>query len=396
MINGITVDTAGSILELIRRVGTTTRSQLVDATGLARSTISDRVERLIAEGLVAEIGEAPSSGGRPPTLLGLNAGAGIILAADLGATHGRLAVCDLGGAAIADRAVDLDIASGPGPVLARVEQIFLELLSECERSPRDVMGVGIGVPGPVEFAAGRAVSPPIMPGWDGYGIRDRFVARFDVPVLVDNDVNIMAVGEHWMQTDPPDDFLFIKVGTGIGCGLILGGRLHRGALGAAGDLGHVQVADAADVLCGCGNTGCLETVAGGRALARALRDEGIDAPDSRAVVALVKAGNRSAISAVRSAGRLIGQVLASTVNLLNPALIVVGGDIAEADEQLFAGIREVAYRRSTALATSRLQIVQSTLGDRAGITGAAAMVIEHVLAPSWIDSNLQVSARAAV
>jgi predicted NBD/HSP70 family sugar kinase len=114
------------------------------------------------------------------------------------------------------------------------------------------------------------------------------------------------------------------------------------------------------------------------------------------VVALVKAGNRSAIAAVRTAGRLIGQVLASTVNLLNPALIVVGGDIAEADEQLFAGIREVAYRRSTALATSRLQILQSTLGDRAGITGAAAMVIEHVLAPSWIDSNLQVSARAAM
>ena len=345
---------------------------------------------------MAEIGEAPSSGGRPPTLLSLNAGAGAILAADLGATHGRLAVCDLGGAAIAERPLELDVASGPGPVLSEVERIFLELLDECHRGPRDVMGVGIGVPGPVEFAAGRAVSPPIMPGWDGYPIRDRFVARFDVPVLVDNDVNIMALGEHWVQVDPPDDFLFIKVGTGIGSGLILGGRLHRGAQGAAGDIGHVQVADAADVPCRCGNTGCLETVAGGRALARALRLEGIEAADGRAVVALVKAGNPSAIAAVRTAGRLIGQVLASTVNLLNPALIVVGGDIAEADEQLFAGIREVAYRRSTALATSRLQILQSTLGDRAGITGAAAMVIEHVLAPSWIDSNLQVSARAAM
>jgi predicted NBD/HSP70 family sugar kinase len=305
-------------------------------------------------------------------------------------------VCDLGGAAIAERPVELDIASGPVPVLSEVERIFLELLAECDRSPRDVMGVGIGVPGPVEFAAGRAVSPPIMPGWDGYPIRDRFVARFDVPVLVDNDVNIMTLGEHWVQTDPPDDFLFLKVGTGIGSGLILGGRLHRGAQGAAGDIGHVQVADAADVACRCGNTGCLETVAGGRALARALRAEGIDAADSRAVVALVKAGNRQAIAAVRTAGRLIGQVLATTVNLLNPALIVVGGDIAEADEQLFAGIREVAYRRSTALATSRLQIVQSALGDRAGITGAAAMVIEHVLAPGWIDSNLLVSAGASM
>jgi predicted NBD/HSP70 family sugar kinase len=394
MMNGITVSSAGSILELIRRVGTTTRSQLADVTGLARSTIADRVDQLIAGGLVAEIGEAPSSGGRPPTLLSLNAGAGAILAADLGATHGRLAVCDLGGSAIAERPVELDIASGPVPVLSEVERIFLELLAECDRSPRDVMGVGIGVPGPVEFAAGRAVSPPIMPGWDRYPIRDRFVARFDVPVLVDNDVNIMTLGEHWVQADPPDDFLFLKVGTGIGSGLILGGRLHRGAQGAAGDIGHVQVADAADVPCRCGNNGCLETVAGGRALARALRADGIEAADSRAVVALVKAGNRQAIAAVRAAGRLIGQVLATTVNLLNPALIVVGGDIAEADEQLFAGIREVAYRRSTALATSRLQIVQSSLRDRAGITGAAAMVIEHVLAPGWIDSNLQVSAGA--
>ena len=394
--NGITVSSAGSILELIRRVGTTTRSQLADATGLARSTIADRVDQLIAGGLVAEIGEAPSSGGRPPTLLSLNAGAGAILAADLGATHGRLAVCDLGGSAIAERPVELDIASGPVPVLSEVERIFLELLAECDRSPRDVMGVGIGVPGPVEFAAGRAVSPPIMPGWDRYPIRDRFVARFDVPVLVDNDVNIMTLGEHWVQADPPDDFLFLKVGTGIGSGLILGGRLHRGAQGAAGDIGHVQVADAADVPCRCGNNGCLETVAGGRALARALRADGTEAADSRAVVALVKAGNRQAIAAVRAAGRLIGQVLATTVNLLNPALIVVGGDIAEADEQLFAGIREVAYRRSTALATSRLQIVQSSLRDRAGITGAAAMVIEHVLAPGWIDSNLQVSAGATM
>jgi predicted NBD/HSP70 family sugar kinase len=383
---------AGSILELIRRRGTTTRSQLASVTGLARSTISDRVDQLIAGGLIAEVGEAPSSGGRPPVLLGLNAGAGAILAADLGATHSRLAVCDLGGVAMAERPLNVDIAAGPEVVLGVVEKVFADLLGEAGKGVRDVMGVGIGVPGPVEFAAGRAVSPPIMPGWDGYPIRDRFSERYDVPVLVDNDVNIMALGEHWAMSDPPDDFLFIKVGTGIGSGLILGGRLHRGAQGAAGDIGHVPVAEAADVLCRCGNTGCLETVAGGRALALALTAAGVEAADSRAVVALVKAGNRQAIQAVRDAGRLIGRVLASTVNLLNPAAIVVGGDIAGADEQLFAGMREVVYRRSTALATSRLQIRQSALEDRAGVTGAAAMVIEHVLAPSWIDSNLQVSA----
>ncbi len=364
------------LLDLIRTGEATTRRELAHVTGLSRSTVAVRIENLLAEGLIAEVGEAPSSGGRPPAVLGLNQEAGVVLAVDLGATHARVAVTDLGAAPIADTALDLDIASGPENVLGTINQVLVVLLDTTGRPPGEVKGIGIGVPGPVEYAAGRAVTPPIMPGWDSYPIRDRFVDRYHVPVLVDNDVNIMARGEHWAATEPSDDFLFVKVGTGIGSGLILGGRLHRGALGAAGDIGHVQVAAAEGIVCRCGNTGCLESVAGGRALAARL-----GAADTRAVVALVKGGNRDAIQAVREAGRLIGQVLASTVNLLNPGTIVLGGDLADAGDQLFAGIREVVYRRSTALATSRLQLIPSILGDRAGVTGAAAMVIDHVLSP---------------
>jgi predicted NBD/HSP70 family sugar kinase len=251
----------------------------------------------------------------------------------------------------------------------------------------DVRGVGIGLPGPVDFALGMAVNPPIMAGWHLFGVAEHCHSLYGVPVLVDNDVNIMALGEYWVMEPKVEDFIFVKVGTGIGSGLILGGHLHRGADGAAGDMGHVRTTSD-EVLCRCGNNGCLEATAGGAALAARLRERGFDALDSRDVVRLVEEGNREAIRSVRAAGRLIGQVLASMVNLLNPALIMIGGDMARAESQLLAGVREVVYQRSTTLSTTDLQITVSTLGDRAGITGAAAMVIEHILTPSAIDHVL--------
>ena len=385
---------AGSMLELIRRGKATTRGQLVSATGLARSTVAHRIDLLIASGFVTEVGEAPSTGGRPPAVLGFNPHLGVVLLADLGATHSRLAVSNLAGQPLIERSLEIDIAEGPAAVLGSVERNLIEMLAETGTADRDVRGVGIGVPGPVEFAAGRAVNPPIMPGWHAYPIRDRFIDRYRVPVLVDNDVNIMALGEHWAMDSPPADFLFVKVGTGIGSGLILGGALHRGAQGAAGDLGHVQITASGsqvgvEALCSCGNTGCLEASAGGRALALLLASKGFATRNSRDVVALARAGDPQAIQAVREAGRLIGRVVASTVNLLNPAMIMIGGDVAEAGEQLLAGIREVVYSRSTALSTSRLQIIPSTLGDRAGIIGAAALIIEHVLHPSYVEFSLR-------
>ena len=245
-------------------------------------------------------------------------------------------------------------------------------------------GVGIGVPGPVDFSHGMAVNPPIMAGWHLYRIADRIQQRYGVPVLVDNDVNIMALGEYWSMDPGVHDFMLVKVGTGIGSGLIMGGHLHRGANGAAGDIGHVR-ATSDDVICRCGNTGCLEAVAGGGALAARLRDLGHDAAGSREVVQLLRAGNKDATRVVREAGRLIGQVLASTVNLLNPALIMIGGDMAMAEQPLLAGVREVVYQRSTTLSTTDLQITTSRLGDRAGVVGAAALVLEHVLTPRAVD-----------
>jgi predicted NBD/HSP70 family sugar kinase len=385
--------TPGALLTLIRQGKAMTRSQLVDLTGLARSTVSQRIDDLLANRFLVEVGEAPSTGGRRPALLEFNRDAGVVLVADLGATHSRLAVSDLMADPLAETAAKRDIGAGPEAIIEWVEHEFSRLLDEAGRSRAETMGIGIGLPGPVEFASGRAVLPPIMPGWDGYDVRGRFESDFGVPTLVDNDVNIMALGEWWAMDEPATDFVFIKVGTGIGSGLILGGSLQRGHDGTAGDIGHIQIGDPA-VICRCGNPGCLEASAGGGALAAALAEQGYDTRITNDVVALVRDGNHDAIRLVQEAGRLIGAVLATIVNTLNPSVIMIGGDLASVGAELIAKVREVVYRRSTALATRHLAIRPSELGDRAGITGAAAMVIEHVLSPAAVNSALAVSGRA--
>jgi predicted NBD/HSP70 family sugar kinase len=287
---------------------------------------------------------------------------------------------------------DIPIADGPEKVLDWLEETFDVLLGEAGHAQGDVRGVGVGVPGPVEFATGVPVAPPIMPGWDGYAVGDRLRARYSAPVLVDNDVNIMALGEYWAGWRDTAHLLFVKVGTGIGSGVITDGRIHRGAQGAAGDIGHIHVPDHDDVICRCGNLGCLEAVAGGGAMAAKLSELGVPAHNSRDVVRHVRDGRPEAMRLVRQAGRELGGVLATAVNFFNPGVIVIGGDIAHADEHLLAGVREVVYRRSTALATRSIRIARSTLDDRAGIIGAAVMVIEAVLAPEAVDEAIAAAA----
>lgn len=379
---------AGTLLELIRRGDATTKPDLVELTGLARSTVSQRVDLLISEGYVIVTGETRSTGGRPPMALEFNRDLGVVLAADIGATHSRFAVCDLNAEPLAEMSVDLLVGDGPDSVLGRAEDAFESLLSEADRTSNDVLGVGVGVPGPVDFFAGRAVHPPIMFGWHDYPIRDRLADRFSAPTLVDNDVNIMALGEHWTLDEPVDDLLYVKVGTGIGSGLILGGHLHRGARGAAGDIGHIQ-AGATDVVCRCGNTGCLEASAGGAALALQLAELGYETTNSRDVVELVAEGNQDALHALREAGRLLGEALSSIVNLLNPGLLLIGGDLAQPGQTLVAAVREVVYQRSLPLSTADLRIQESPLGDRAGVVGAAALVLDHILHADAVDASIR-------
>jgi predicted NBD/HSP70 family sugar kinase len=379
------VDGAGALLQLLRDGVPRTRSELAAATGLGRSTVAQRVDALLASSLVGPAGEATSSGGRPPTQFAFNPAARVVLAADVGATHVRLAVTDLAATVLTSEHIDLDIAVGPEAVLRWVLEHGRKLLDKADRDAADLAGVGIGLPGPVEHATGRPTNPPIMPGWDGFDVPRLINAELDCFVAVDNDVNVMALGEHFIGFRDVDHLMFVKVATGIGSGIISDGQLRRGAKGAAGDLGHIHVPHDVDAVCRCGNVGCLEAVASGAAVASQLRAAGVDALASRDVAALVRGGNVLATQLVREAGRTIGEVLASAVSLLNPSVIVIGGSLSAAGEPLLAGVREVVYRRSLPLATAQLRIVQASAGDLSGVVGAAVMVIDDVLAPAAVD-----------
>ncbi|WP_434056353.1 ROK family protein [Georgenia wangjunii] len=379
---------AGDVLQLLRDGRPRTKSEIAAHTGQARSTITVRLEQLLATGLVSPGGSASSTGGRPPATFVFDPSCKVVLAVDLGAAHARLAVTDLAGEVLAETDEPMLIADGPEVVLGRIISVGRELLARTGRDMADLAGVGVGVPGPVEHSTGRPVNPPIMPGWDGYDVPGHLEEALGAPTLVDNDVNLMALGERAAVWPEEMDLLFVKVATGIGSGIISDGALRRGARGAAGDLGHIAVREGPRLPCRCGNVGCLEAVASGSAVAATLQAAGLQARGASDVVELVRSGDVRAAQTVRQAGRDIGGVLAGCVNLLNPSTIVVGGILAEAGEQLLAGIREVVYQDSLPLATQHLRIVDSRTAGRAAVLGASTMAVEHVLSPVAVADYL--------
>ncbi|WP_129837696.1 ROK family transcriptional regulator [Streptomyces sp. RFCAC02] len=379
---------AATLLGLLRDGRPRTRAELVAESGMGRSSVTERVDDLLGLGLVTRADNAPSTGGRPASAFAFNPGARVVLAADVGATHAKITVSDLSGAVLVEEDLPLDIASGPEVVLALVCARGEDLLERAGRARDELLGIGLGLPGPVEHASGRPTNPPIMPGWDGFDVPGHVRERLGAPVLVDNDVNIMALGEHRTHWYDWPHMLFVKVATGIGCGLITDGRLYRGSQGVAGDMGHVQLPHVSEVPCRCGNVGCLEAVASGAALAARLTEQDIPARTSGDVVSLARSGSVPTLTLVRQAGRRIGEVLATAVSFLNPSGIVIGGALSQAGEHLIAGVREVVYRRSLPLATQDLRIVQSRAGERAGVYGAALMVVEHALSPERLTASL--------
>jgi predicted NBD/HSP70 family sugar kinase len=378
--------TSGEVLQLIRSGEAVTRADIGRATGLSRPAVQLRVDELLQRGLVVERADAPSTGGRPPVRLEFNAAGGVVLVAALGASRTRVSVCDLAARELAGQDFAIDVEQGPDVVLPLVMDTWEELLGDRPRS--DVKGVGMGMPATVEFAEGRTESARVMASWTGVVIPPIIRARFPVPVLVDNDVNVLAIGEHRGAYPDLDDLVFIKISTRIGAGIIAGGKILRGALGAAGEIGHIPVREGGGILCRCGNIDCVDSVASGTALLRDLRAAGKDVKTIADVTKLVRAGDAETMATVREAGRRIGEVVAGAVNILNPSVVVLGGDVAEAFGPLVSSIREVVYRRSTALATRRLRIEPSRLGPGAGISGCAVMVLDHVLSPEAVDEAL--------
>ncbi len=393
------LDALVTVLDEIRLGPSRSRAQIVARTGLGRAIVSQRVAELMERGLVVDDELGPSTGGRPPRQLAFNARAGHVLVADLGATSIDVALTDLEGRILGHHDEPARIEAGPDVCLDRVDELFSVLATTTHAVPGRLWGIGIGVPGPVEFRTGRPISPPIMPGWDGYPIRERFVERYHAPVWVDNDVNVLALGEARSGVARGhDDVVVVKIGTGIGAGIVSGGRLHRGAQGSAGDVGHIQIVDDPSIVCRCGNIGCLEALAGGAALARDARLAALEGRSLQLRRALDQHGDLSAedvaraassgdplaVALLQAAGRRVGAMLASVVNFFNPSMIVIAGGVANSPDQLLAAIRETVYRRSLPLATRDLLVQRSSLAALAGVIGGSAMVVDQLFSREFI------------
>ncbi len=382
--------TTGEVFSLIRDGVADTRSEVGRVTGLSRTAVAARVATLLESGFVVEGSEEPgtSSGGRPPVRLRFNRHAGVVLAGAIGRSRTQLGVCDLDGAVLGTVDLDQEVGPSPGNLMPAVVSGFSDLLAELGRSAGDVRAVGLSIPGTVDLDRGASLDSPIMSGWDGVVLAEFLTPLTQAPVHVDNDVNAMALSERRGHLEHYRDVVCVKASTGIGVGVVAGGQLLRGSLGAAGEIGHTKIPAARGLPCRCGDTGCLEAVAAGWALVQAARTSGHEITHVRDLVALAQQGNAEARQLVRVAGRRIGEVVASAVNLLNPEAVVLGGDLALVYDVFVAGLRESLYSHATALATRELVIVPVTHGEQAGVIGCAAMALRELLDSAAVDRAL--------
>lgn len=378
-------DSPGALLSLFRETTAgLTKSQAVQQSGLSRTAINQRIGLLLGAGFIQPADQGASTGGRPADRFQLSRDRGVILIADTGVTGMRVSLCDMVASVQREVYERIDITEGPTAVLARIAEIFDEFLALEGRAPTEVLGIGIDVPGPVDHRSGRAVSPPIMTGWHDFDIPGFFAENFNCPVIVENDANAMAFGEHRLVHPKTDDIIFVKVGTGLGTGLIINGEIFRGSDGAAGDVGHIPLTGEGSVEnapeCRCGNFGCIESYAGGWAIMRDLRALGRPIESIDDLVREALDGRPEATRLVRAAAGIIGTAVSDLVSILNPRVIVIGGQLAAIEDLMFAGIREVVYHRSLPLATRDLRILPSALDERAGVHGLARLVTDEVFA----------------
>ena len=375
------------LLRLLRDQGALSRAELADRLQVPRPRLLTDLDGLLATDLIQEAGPAASRGGRRSTLVELNPSLRFA-AVDLGASSIDVEITDGRLEPVAAATMVSDIRNGPKEILHSVNEMLAKF--HTDGAYERLSAVGIGVPGPVSFRDGVPVSPPIMPGWDRYPVRDLIAREHGCPVVVDNDVNIMSIGERYGGVaDSVDNLLFVKIGTGIGCGIYLNGEVYRGTDGSAGDIGHIQV-DSHGPVCSCGNVGCLEALFGGAALARdalaaakagtspalAERLSANRTVTAKDVADGAAEGDVTCIRLIRDGGRRVGGVLAGLVSFINPSMIVIGGGLAGLGHILLAEIRSVVYRRSLPLATGNLPVVLSELGSRAGVVGAALLASE--------------------
>lgn len=363
---------ARHILQLVAREEAVSRSQLAAAMGIAPSTVGIRVASLLAEGLLQEVGTEPSQGGRPARKLILNDDAGRLFTVDLGGGHARIGRHSMSGELLDATTISANLADGPEITLAAVG----DALAEFAGSTR-VRAIGIGLPGPVDIAAGIVQLPSRMPGWPGLRVGETFEKRFGVPVMIDNDANLAALGEHHAHFGRDHHSITIKAGTAVGSGIIVNGKVYRGATFDAGDITHTRIDRAANVPCSCGKTGCLETVASGAGLVRQLNERGVAVSSTAEVLELARNADPAATRVIRKAGMRLGEVLSGVVNFFNPHAVFLTGSLSSS-ELFIAAVRSRVYEGCHPLVTRNLRIEAARTGADAILYGAARMLIEEV------------------
>ena len=370
------------IIEALYRRPLSSRADLARHTQLSRATVSTLVEELVRAGLVEEgAGSGPADAtaeggvGRPPVLLSLVSGAAFALGLDFGHQHIRVALCDLSGEPVVDDYSLAEVDHAPSESLDLAQRLVHEALHSAGVAPDRLLGVGMGLAAPINTASGNLEANGILPGWHGIRPAAEMEARLGIPVALDNDANLGALGEKaFGAARGVNDLVYIRLSAGIGAGLIIDGQPYQGCLGVAGEIGHV-LSDPHGLICRCGNRGCLETVASPVAVA-ALLERSLGRPVSvPQLLELVAAGDRGARRAVAEAGEAVGQALSMVVNVLNPELVVVGGDLAQAGDILLSPIAAAIERHSVAPAAASVRVTAGMLGPRAEVLGAAALIL---------------------
>lgn len=375
------------IARLVASGAAQTRAQLVRHTGLARSSVTSAVDILIAADVLLEAGEdSTNKRGRPAVQLAVSRKVGVIMVADLTSNYAHIAIAQFDQEVVAQHRFPMDIKDGPEVCLGIVSRELNEMLAGVDLTNHDAKALVVSLPGPVDSRRGVPVRPPIMPGWDEFPVADVMSDRFGCPTLVDNDVNLMALGEARALSSPQVPLLAVSVGTGIGGGLIMAnGELHHGADGSACDIGHIRVSTDEKAMCNCGNMGCVEAIASGEAVTRRLRlATGDDSLSQHDLERLVQEGDSTATYLIRDAARTIGGVVTTLVHMFNPARIVIIGPLPEVSDDLLAGIRSVVYQGALPLATRNLSLMHGSLGSYAALVGGLVAGIERVLSSEGI------------
>ncbi|MFW5749438.1 MAG: ROK family transcriptional regulator [Halanaerobium sp.] len=384
-----------AIFRIIKEIGPLSRTEIVKQTGLSKSTVSVHTRKLLEMGLIKKEKEkngSVGSVGRNRQLLKFAKDNGYIIAIDLGATSLNVGLCNLDAEIIEMKMNDILVNNGPQKIMNKIDRLIAELLETNQLDQKKIFGIGMGVPGPVEFSKGLPVSPPIMPGWHLSPLKKILQEKYNCPAFIDNDVNVMAVGEkHAGLAQDVANFIFIKIGTGIGAGIICENELYRGSKGCAGDIGHIGI-EGEEELCPCGNRGCLEIVAAGPAIAKKAKAAAKNRESEILLKILNKKGDLTAedvgqavlkndlaaVNIVKDSGQKIGQVAARLVNFYNPSLIIIGGGVAKIGNHLISAIKEEVLRSSTSLAVQDLRIELSQKNDEIAVIGAAAMAVNEI------------------